>query len=97
MAEGFKDLPVVTLERENESWEGHQPDRIAAYQPRLSEFKWDTRRRGKRVWKMTYAPAHSSCLAVWAIVLVADPRRLPGDARTGIVRDIVRCDMLVEY
>lgn len=54
MAEGFKDLPVLKLEREGESWEGHLPDRIAAYQPRLSEFKLEFKRaRGPTlgVWR----------------------------------------------
>lgn len=54
MAEGFTDLPVVKLAREGESWQGHQPDRIAAYQPALTEFHWDTRRaRGPSlgVWR----------------------------------------------
>jgi hypothetical protein len=36
-AEGFTELPVVKLEREGDSWQEHQPDRIAAYQPKLSE------------------------------------------------------------
>jgi hypothetical protein len=36
-ADGFTDLPVVKLEREGDSWQEHQPERIAAYQLKLSE------------------------------------------------------------
>ncbi len=48
MGQGFTVLPVVRLAREGESWQGHQPERITAYEPRLTEFRWDTRRCSKR-------------------------------------------------
>ena len=50
--DGYTELPVVMLERERDSWQGHRPDLIEQYRPAADELAWTTRKLGKpgRAW-----------------------------------------------